>query len=112
MTELQHADAFFFITAIAVVFVSLGMLVALYYLNLILRDIHLMVRKVRKASDEIEQDFEEARATIRNEGERVRAVFEQGLGFIARLIPKAGPKKRQSKARATSDEDVIPNQED
>lgn len=101
MTELQHADIFFFITAIAVVFVGVGMSVCLYYGILILRDLHLMVRKARKVSDELERDFEEVRANIRNEGERVRAVFEMGIGFITRQFSRSGQKRKTASEKVS-----------
>ena len=101
MTEIQHADTFFFITAVAVVLVGTGMLVALYYLTLILRDVHLMVRKVRYASEALEQDFEDVRSTIRNEGERVRMAFEMGLGFITRQFTKSRPKRKTASEKVS-----------
>ena len=57
MTEVVHADIFFFITSIATVLVTGGMLVALYFVIGILRDVRAVASKVRKASDELERDF-------------------------------------------------------
>ena len=94
MTEIVHADIFFFITATAVIIIGLGMLIALYYVVLILRDVRAVAQKVRKASDELEQDFEIVRTEIKNGGLRVRTIFELVLGFIARQIPKARTKKK------------------
>ena len=95
MTEVVHADIFFFITAIAVIVVGVASLIALYYAIVILRDAREIVKKIRQASDEIEEDFEDLRENIRNEGVKVRAIVELVLAFIRRKLPKPRPKKRE-----------------
>jgi hypothetical protein len=95
MTEIIHADIFFFITAIAVVVVSIGLLIALYYVIDILRDVRVVMKKVRKASDELEQDFEDLRANIKKEGVVVRTIFELAVRFITRQIPGLRMKKEK-----------------
>lgn len=94
MSEIVHADIFFFITSIAVIVVGIGMSVFLFFGILIVRDIRAVVQKVRKASDELEKDFEDLRASVKGEGARVKTVFELMLGFIARQIPKSRTKKQ------------------
>ena len=96
MSEIVHADIFFFITAIAVIVVGIGMAVTFFYIIFILRDVRAVVKKVRKASDELEKDFEDLRVNIKNEGVRVKTVFELVLAFIARQIPKKRGKKSES----------------
>lgn len=93
MSEIVHADIFFFITAIAVVVISVGAAIALYYAIVILRDVKAVAKKVRKASDELEKDFEDLRVNIKDEGVRVKSVFDLALRFIARHIPKARAKR-------------------
>lgn len=98
----MHADIFFFITAIAVIILSAGAAVVLYYVIGILRDVQEIAKKVRKAGDELERDFEDLRATLKQEGVRTKTVFELLLSFIARQIPKA--RKKKAKLDASEDE--------
>lgn len=94
MDELIHADIFFFITAIAVVIISIGMAIALYLVISILRDVQAVATKVRKASDELEQDFEVLRSSVKEEGVRVKTIVELVLAFIARQIPRSRARKK------------------
>jgi hypothetical protein len=97
MDDLIHADIFFFVTTIAVVVVGIGLSVALYYAVGILRDVRAVVQKVRKASNELEQDFEDLRVGVKNESVRVRTLFELVLGFMMRQIPKPRAKREVKK---------------
>ena len=51
MSELVHADIFFFITAVAVVLLSTIFAVALVYIIVILRDVRAIVARMRRASE-------------------------------------------------------------
>ncbi len=94
MTEVVHADIFFFITSIAVIVVGAGALIALYYAIVILRDVRAVVEKIRQASEEIEEDFESLRANIKNEGAKIKTIAELILAFIRRKFPKVRGKKK------------------
>ena len=94
MAEAVHADIFFFITAVSVVILTIVLAIALYYVVLILRDVRAVTAKVRKASDELEGDFEALRLEMKNEGVKAKTVFELLMGFIVRQIPKARAKRR------------------
>jgi hypothetical protein len=106
MTEVVHADIFFFITAIVVLVVGVGAAIIACYVILILRDVRAMVRKVRKASDEIEEDFEALRATIKNEGMRVRSIVELLLGFLLRRASKPRAKKKDKAVEVEIEADI------
>ena len=93
MDQLVHADIFFFITAIAVVIISIGLAIVLYFVIDIVLDVRAVVKKVRKASSELEQDFEVLRSSVKEEGVRVKTIVELVLAFIARQIPKGRKKK-------------------
>ena len=98
MTEVVHADIFFFITSVAIVLLTAGMLVALYFFIGILRDVRAVANKVRKASDELERDFEHLRFEVKSEGMRVKTVFDVFLGFLQRYMTRAAssaPKRRK-----------------
>src|SRR5581483_622493 len=93
MNDLIHADVFFFITSIAVIVLGLGMAVAMFYVVAILRDLREIVGKVRRASDHIEQDFEELRSQIKAEGARVRTIVDLVVGMVSRKMPLRRKKK-------------------
>ena len=95
MTEVVHADIFFFITSVAVVLVTLGMLVALFFIIAILREVRAIAQKVRKASDELERDFERLRGEVKAEGMRVKTVFDIFLSFLGRYMAASVPKRRK-----------------
>ena len=98
MSEVVHADIFFFITALAVVLVAGALLVALYFFIGILRDVRAIAAKVRKTSDELERDFERLRLEVKSEGMRVKTVFDIFLGFLQRYMTRAAssaPKRRK-----------------
>ena len=44
--------------------------------------------KLNKASKEIEQDFEELRHTVKNEGVKVRTIVDLALGFFMARMKK------------------------
>lgn len=52
MESLVHADIFFFITTIAVSLLTVGLLIALYYLIVILRRFKLLSDKFEKTIDD------------------------------------------------------------
>ena len=101
MNEILHADIFFLITAIAVIVVGTGLSIALYYVIAILREFREVAKSVRKASDGLEEDFQDLRAGVKNEGRRVKTAFDLALGFIMRRFTRAKPRK---KVRAPKEE--------
>lgn len=104
VTELMHADVFFFITAIAVIVLSVGAAVVLYYVIGIVRDVRAITEKVRTASDGLERDFEDLRATLKKQGVRTRTVIELLLSFLMRKIPKARIKSVKKETEQPTEE--------
>jgi len=99
MQELVHADIFFFITSFAVLVFTLGMGILFYYLIQIARDVRALITKVKKAGDEIEQDFEALRANLREEGTKGKLLVDLVLTFISTKLKKftfSRVKKKQS----------------
>jgi hypothetical protein len=91
MDTLIHADIFFFITAIAVVVLSLTLLVALVYLTAILRDVKHITERARTEADLIAADIGELRRDQRKEGFPLTKVF----GFVRGLFTRHHtPRKR------------------
>ena len=102
MSELVHADIFFFITAVAVVLLSTIFAVALVYIIVILRDVRAIVARMRRASESLESDFNALRNEVKYEGLKARAMVDLVLGFVGRKITKAVKPK---KARVVSEEE-------
>ena len=97
MNEVVHADIFFFIASLAVISITLGLLMVLYYAIPIARDLRAMTAKVRKASDEVEKDFEDLRATLREEGKKGKTLLNMAFGFLTRMVEV--PHKPRAKAK-------------
>ena len=68
MDNLIHADIFFFISTIALVVVSVGLIIALVYVIKILRNVSEVSDKVKEESSEILDDLKSLRGTIKQEG--------------------------------------------
>lgn len=75
MEELVKADTFFFITAIAVITVSIFILVICIYVVRILSDTKHITSTVRKESDTILADVGAVRRVVERQGKRVGSVF-------------------------------------
>ena len=106
MSELLHADIFFFITAVVVIIIGVGSAIVLYYLVLILRDIRAITKKVRSATDVIGEDLTELHTTLKSEGLRMRHVFDSLLTFVTGGIYGKSRKKKVHTASAEKDEDT------
>jgi hypothetical protein len=97
MNQLIHADIFFFITTIAVVLVTLGLLIILWYALLILRDVREIAEKAKDMTGKLELDFEEAREAIKRKGRAVSSIGDLFLKFVLNLVPR--PKSRHKEKR-------------
>jgi predicted PurR-regulated permease PerM len=96
MTEIVHADIFFFITSVAVVVVTLGFVAVLYYVIPIVRDVREIVGKVRKAGESVEKDFETLRANVREEGKKGKMLVDLVLGWAMHaLTPRTRRKAKK-----------------
>ncbi len=93
MDELLKANIFFFITSLAVLFVTGGVLILFYYLIPIVRDIRDIVRKIRNAGEAVEKDFETLRVNLKEEGSKGKAILDAGLAFVARKMGVRRKKK-------------------
>jgi hypothetical protein len=72
---LMHADAFFFITAIAIVVVTPLIIIAGIYAIRILKDAREMMQRVKEESDAIMKDVQDARAELRRESRRLKELL-------------------------------------
>jgi hypothetical protein len=89
MDTLIHADIFFFVTTIAVVMVTALFIVVILYAVRILNDLRYISGVVRRETDLLADDLEEAREKIKQEG-----LFSGAAGLITNLF--AARRKRSS----------------
>ena len=100
MTEVVHADVFFFITSVVVVVLGVGVAVVLYYLVCILRDVRAILATGRRMSETLERDFNVVHKEMLHKGGQMKHVFDLGLQFIA---GKFGRPPRRKKAESPSE---------
>ncbi len=96
MEEFMKADIFFFITSIAVVLVTIGSVVALYYIIRILRNIREVTERMDEGSKVLAEDLSELRGTIKREG----FVWGHIFGFLKK---QSGLFGKRSHARRKTD---------
>ncbi len=92
METLAKSDAFFFITSICIVLVSLGVLVLGAYFWTIITDLRYIVKKARESTDEIVEDIRDARDALKDKGRTIGALLS---GFFAYRAKK---KRRKDEA--------------
>ena len=92
MTDFIKADIFFFVTTVAVVCVSAVVIVVLIYVVKILKDIFKIAEKAKSESDNIIADLRELRASIREEGAKLKSISE--------ILTTFAPKKRSEKKKS------------
>ncbi|MDP1624948.1 MAG: hypothetical protein Q8L64_04220 [bacterium] len=97
--SLIHADAFFFISTIALVVISIGIAVALYYLIKILRNARDVSDRIKAESAEIVTDVRKLRAVLKEEGVKWKTIAQLIRSFFMR-----GSQKKTSKKKAETTE--------
>jgi len=102
MNEILNTNIFFFITSIAVVFLTAGFGVLLYYLIPLVRDARDIVAKVATAAEEVEKDFEKLRESVEEEGAKTKAIADTVLGFAGRALQVAPPRRRKKTSKKSS----------
>ncbi|MDB5224909.1 MAG: hypothetical protein JWO43_531 [Candidatus Adlerbacteria bacterium] len=111
MTEVVHADIFFFITAVAVMVLSVLLGVALYYVIGIVREVRAVMIQVRHASENITRDIDALRANLKSEGQRGKAIVDLVLGFIShKLHVPVQRKKPATRVKVSTAEPVSEDQ--
>lgn len=95
MEELIKADAFFFITSVAIILITILLGVALIYLIQILRTTRDFMKKVKIEGEDIMADLKDLRERLKTEaslGKRVGYLF----GFIRKFNFKSKNKNSKS----------------
>lgn len=109
MSEVLHANIFFFIASLATILIAAGVCVALYYIIQILRHVRDIMEKLNHASREVERDFADFRNVLRAEGNKVRGIVDVVLGFLSVFAAKKKPAPRKAKPKVVPME---PREED
>ena len=96
METLVKADIFFFVTTIVVVIVALGLVVAIYYVIKILKNMKYISEKIKNESDNIIEDITAFRGRVKEEGFRAAHVYKFFKGvFKRRSYAKRGKDDHQ-----------------
>lgn len=72
MESLMKQDIFFFITAIAVVVLTVLLAIAFWYILKILRDVKYIAGKAKTESELLANDLHELRDNVKREGAKVK----------------------------------------
>ncbi len=103
MQALVHADIFFFISTIALVVLSIGFAIALYYAINILRDVREVTARIKKASTDIERDLDALRYSVKAEGAKVKGIADLVLGFVVRALTPKSVRRKKPKVEVDTD---------
>lgn len=87
--SLIHADIFFFISTIALVLISAGIIIALVYGIKILRNVRDISDRVKEESEEALSDIRKFRRALRDEGIKWKHVADLARNFFVRKGKKA-----------------------
>jgi hypothetical protein len=90
METLIHADIFFFVSTIALVLITIGIVIALIYLIKILRNVSDVSEKVKVESSEIISDIKTLRTDIKKEGFRINYISK----FFGKLFGRRSRSKK------------------
>ena len=96
METLIHADIFFFITSIFVVFLTVGFGIALVYIIPILKDMRHLSALAREEGDKLTQDIDDLRGAVKEEGMKAKSILDYFLALFMRR-QKVSRKKRTLK---------------
>ena len=91
MDTLARADMFFFITAIAVVLVTVCLVVLLVYVITILHQVRALVELARKEGELLSADIGELRSRVHTEGFKWAFIF----AFLRKLWKRRSSSKRK-----------------
>lgn len=101
-TSIIKADIFFAVTTVAVVVVSIGLVISLYYLVKILRDIKFLSDKAREEGEKILEDVRAFREEAEDKGYKITNVLYSFLGLV-RSKPKSRNKKKDETVDSTKE---------
>lgn len=97
MNNILQADIFFFISSIATVIITIILGIAGYYVILIVRDAKYITTKLRNATDDLEEKFQEVREQVSEEGRKAKYIVDF---FLGRFMGK-----KKTRSRVPKDEE-------
>lgn len=100
MNNIIQADIFFFITSIAVIVSTIGVIIVAVYVVRILRDMKHISKKVSEEGDKIIEDVEHLREVAKAEGMKVKNIADFFSGIFIR-------RKKREKARRAGKENNL-----
>ena len=74
MESIIEADIFFFITGMAVVIFTIGMIIAMVYAIRILNDMKRISKIMLKESDKFASDIDSLREAVKSEGAKAKTI--------------------------------------
>lgn len=92
---LIHADIFFFVSTIALVLITAGIVIAFVYVIRILKDVQEMTEKGKHEWDEIVADSRKLRSALRDEGMKWKHVVDLVRNFFVRSNVKKAKHDRK-----------------
>ncbi len=95
MDTLVHADIFFIVTTAFVGIISIGAAIATYFIIGILRDLKHLTGVLKEESERINGDLARLHATVREEGNKFKAIFDFLIAF--------GQQRRDRKSSRTKE---------
>lgn len=107
MNDVLHANIFFFITSVAVVALAIMWVVILWYVIAILREVKVIVERVRKASEDIEADLQALRASVKASGERVRSFGSVITNFFLHMLEKPARHAPRRAKKGVENDDML-----
>ncbi len=84
MEPIIKSDIFFFITGVAVIALTAVLIVALYYIVKILKNVRYISDKAKIETDHLTEDVKELRENVRKEGAKVKWFAE----FINKIFKR------------------------
>ena len=93
MEELMKADLFFFITTVAVILLTVFVIIALYYIIRIVRNVRDITERVDEGSKALGEDLKELRTKVKSNGFTLR-LFSALFRRAGEWISQSSPRKR------------------
>ncbi len=84
MNDFLHADIFFFVTTIVVILLAIGLLVVIFYLIKILRNIYKVSDDIKEESGEMLNDIKAVRENIKEKGFTLGGIISFCKWFFGR----------------------------
>jgi hypothetical protein len=96
-TSFIHADIFFFISTIALVVISIGLIIALVYGIKILRNVREFTDVAKEEGYDLLRDLRDVRSALREEGVKWKNIMDFIRSFFTRKAEKPAKKPRTNK---------------